>query len=265
MIEIENDVYAALQTLGKDLVMELAQGLVRARMLHPVFAESAAEGAAVVYTEASELVASVHDRESVARQRAEAIDTAVTAIRYMGKFGVTSPVGASEGVNVAYDSDDDFEGVSGAPTTLFEMMEQTAQEAQRKEYYNCPSCGYELDTGWECNRCGADWEKEATGKAVGGHEPRGAVLNEAINIINGERQDVYGSPEDSFALISDYWTTYVRSRSPEVANAGFCLFADDVAIMMTLFKIAREANQHKRDNIVDAAGYLGIYADMQEG
>lgn len=93
---------------------------------------------------------------------------------------------------------------------------------------------------------------------------RGYVLNEAINIINGERQDVYGSPEDSFALISDYWTTYVRSRSPEVANAGFCLFADDVAIMMTLFKVAREANQHKRDNIVDAAGYLGIYADMQE-
>ena len=95
-------------------------------------------------------------------------------------------------------------------------------------------------------------------------EKRGKVLEEAMEIINGERQDVYGSPEDSFALISDYWTTYVRSRSPEVANAGFCLFADDVAIMMTLFKIAREANQHKRDNIVDAAGYLGIYADMQE-
>ena len=93
---------------------------------------------------------------------------------------------------------------------------------------------------------------------------RGGVMIEALRVINGERQDVYGSPEDSFALISDYWTTYVRSRSPEVANAGFCLEADDVAMMMTLFKVAREANQHKRDNIVDAAGYLGIYADMQE-
>ena len=94
--------------------------------------------------------------------------------------------------------------------------------------------------------------------------PRGAALQQAIDIINGERQDVYGSPEDSFSLISDYWTTYLRSRSPEIANAGFCLFAEDVAMMMVLFKIAREANQHKRDNIIDAAGYLGIYADMQE-
>lgn len=128
MIEIDNETYAAVQTLGKDVVVELARGLVRARKLHPVFAESAAEGAAVVYTEASELVASVHDREPAARQRAEAVDTAVTAIRYMGKFGVTSPVETSEGVKVAYDSDDDFEGVSEAPVTLYEMMEQTAQE-----------------------------------------------------------------------------------------------------------------------------------------
>lgn len=129
MIEIDNETYAAVQTLGKDVVAELARGLVRARKLHPVFAESAAEGAAVVYTEASELVASVHDREPAARQRAEALDTAVTAIRYMGKFGAERPAGATESLKVAYDSDDDFEGVSEAPATLYEMMEQTAQEA----------------------------------------------------------------------------------------------------------------------------------------
>ena len=134
MIEIDNETYAAVQTLGKDVVAELARGLVRARMLHPVFAESAAWGAAVVYTEASELVASVHDREPVARQRAEAVDTAFTAIRYMGKFGVTSPVETSEGVKVAYDSDDDFEGVSEAPVTLYEMMEQTAQEEDEGDF-----------------------------------------------------------------------------------------------------------------------------------
>ena len=98
---------------------------------------------------------------------------------------------------------------------------------------------------------------------------RGAVLKEAINTINGERQDVYGSPEDSFALIAKYWQTYLESRpglmtfmgaKPDHADP---LCGEDVAIMMTLFKIAREANQHKRDNIIDAAGYLGIYADMQ--
>ena len=219
MIEINNEMYAAVQALGKDVVIELARGVVRARMLHPVFAESAPAGAAVVYAEACELVGSVYDGEPVARQRAEAVDTAVTAIRYMGKFGVERPAGATESLKVAYDSDDDFEGVREAPATLYEMLEQTAREA-----------------------C----------------EPRGSVLQQAIDIINGERQDVYGSPEDSFAKIAGYWTTYLGDQMTDRITA------EDVALMMTLFKIAREANQHKRDNIIDAAGYLGIYADMQE-
>ena len=98
---------------------------------------------------------------------------------------------------------------------------------------------------------------------------RGAVLKEAINTINGERQDVYGSPESSFALIASYWNTYLNSvgdfeRIPRSEDDSLNLTPEDVAMMMTLFKIAREANQHKRDNLVDAAGYLGIYADMQE-
>jgi hypothetical protein len=87
---------------------------------------------------------------------------------------------------------------------------------------------------------------------------RGSVLEEAITTINGERQDVYGSPEDSFAIIADYWNVYLGGEA-----VGVRVNAQDVALMMTLFKIAREANQHKRDNILDAAGYLGIYADMQ--
>ena len=255
MIEIDNELYQAIRVLGEDVVIELARGLVRARMLHPVFAESAAEGAAVVYTEASGLVASVHDRESVARQRAEAVDTAVTAIRYMGKFGVTSPVETSEGVKVAFDADDDFEGLreaagaSGKDDVAGDITWKAGEKAERM--YTSPSLPKHV---W----AGLDGASKCT------PTQRGSVLSEAINIINGERQDVYGSPEDSFSLISDYWTTYLRSRSPEIANAGFCLFADDVALMMVLFKIAREANQHKRDNIIDAAGYLGIYADMQE-
>lgn len=91
---------------------------------------------------------------------------------------------------------------------------------------------------------------------------RGSVLLEAHKTINGERQDVYGSPEDSFALIAKYWTTYLRSTIEAQKRSYF--MPSDVAMMMALFKIAREANQHKRDNLVDCAGYLGIYADMQE-
>lgn len=100
-----------------------------------------------------------------------------------------------------------------------------------------------------------------TGYVAGDCSVRGSVLGEASQIINGERQDVYGSPEQSFALIADYWTLYLSSRNDNEAPVS----PSDVAMMMTLFKIAREANQHKRDNICDACGYLGIYADMQEG
>jgi len=87
---------------------------------------------------------------------------------------------------------------------------------------------------------------------------RGSVLAEAVDVINGERQDVYGEPEDSFFLIADFWSVYLGKKYEDV-----CLSREDVAMMMTLFKIAMEMCQHKRDNVRDAAGYLGIYADMQ--
>jgi Domain of unknown function (DUF6378) len=91
-------------------------------------------------------------------------------------------------------------------------------------------------------------------------KPRGTILAEAEKVINGERQDVYGSPEDSFGLIAYYWNIYLNSKG--VIKEDSEIIKSDIAMMMVLFKIAREANQHKRDNVVDAAGYLGIYGDM---
>ena len=82
---------------------------------------------------------------------------------------------------------------------------------------------------------------------------RGTVLDKAKEVINGERQDVYGAPEDSFQVIADFWSTYLCMK----------LTSKDIALMMTLFKIAREQHQHKEDNLVDAAGYLGIAGDME--
>lgn len=102
-----------------------------------------------------------------------------------------------------------------------------------------------------------DWEKTFPDGLP--HEPRGKVLAEAMRVINGERQDIYGAPERSFERIANYWTEYLGDQMTDRITP------QDVAMMMTLFKVAREANQHKRDNIIDAAGYLGIYADMQGG
>jgi hypothetical protein len=85
---------------------------------------------------------------------------------------------------------------------------------------------------------------------------RGSALKKAIETINGDRQDSYGNPEDSFALIAEYWSIY----------QGIKVTARNVAEMMTLFKIARMSGQKPEiDNYVDAAGYIGLAADMLEG
>lgn len=98
------------------------------------------------------------------------------------------------------------------------------------------------------------WKEEAVVPAAEGKAPsRGAILAEAREVINGERQDSYGNPEDSFADIAVLWGWYL----------GRPLGAKDVAMLMALLKFAREKHQHKRDNVVDACGYLALYSDIQ--
>lgn len=79
-------------------------------------------------------------------------------------------------------------------------------------------------------------------------EPK-TVLQEAEDIINGQRQNDYGTPEDSFSAIAAYWSVYLATD----------ISAHDVAILMSLLKIARmDENSPKRDSYVDLAGYASL-------
>lgn len=81
-----------------------------------------------------------------------------------------------------------------------------------------------------------------------------ALCEEALRTINGERQDQYGNPEDTFALIASLWGAYL----------GVDVKAENVADMMQLLKIAREkGGKGKRDNLVDNIGYALLGADMR--
>ena len=96
MKEVSARVHEAVQALGEDVVIELAVGLLRARCLHPSFATMPRHAAEVVLHEAIELQEAVINGESPDRQHAEALDTAVTALRFMGmewlpKFGAQEP------------------------------------------------------------------------------------------------------------------------------------------------------------------------------
>lgn len=83
---------------------------------------------------------------------------------------------------------------------------------------------------------------------------RGKILLDAFRIINGERQDSYGSPEDSFKLIANLWNAYLTKVFQDDVLGPM-----DVAQMMVLFKIGRMLGQKPAiDNYIDAAGYIGI-------
>jgi hypothetical protein len=89
-----------------------------------------------------------------------------------------------------------------------------------------------------------------------------AIAEEALRIINGERQDRYGNPEDTFRVIGDLWGAYLRALEPSMPP----ILPEDVANMMTLMKMARiVCGKYCRDNDVDLIGYAMLGADMRGG
>jgi len=81
---------------------------------------------------------------------------------------------------------------------------------------------------------------------------RSDILELATNIVCGEREKEYGSPEDNFALIAEFWSSY----------KDVVFTALDVAMMMALLKIARiKTGEIKADNFVDLAGYAACGAE----
>ena len=83
----------------------------------------------------------------------------------------------------------------------------------------------------------------------------GNILLQAHALINGERQASYGHPAENLGRVAAMWSVYL----------DMSMNAKDVCLMMAMLKLCREMNQHKRDNLLDAAGYIGLAADMECG
>jgi hypothetical protein len=81
------------------------------------------------------------------------------------------------------------------------------------------------------------------------------ILKEATALINGDREDAYGSPKESFHCIATMWSAYL----------GWNVTAADVCNMMALLKVARMRIGPHRDSSVDGAGYMALGAEMSEG
>lgn len=95
---------------------------------------------------------------------------------------------------------------------------------------------------------------------------RAAVLEKARACVCGEREEDYGSPEDSFGCIAALWEAYLRAAcvSP---NAIVTVTPTDVAMLMALLKIARVGTSFvggTADSFVDLAGYAACGAECAD-
>ncbi len=82
-----------------------------------------------------------------------------------------------------------------------------------------------------------------------------SILMEAHRIINADKQEIYGEAHASFQRIADIATIVL----------GRYMSAEDCALFMICFKLAREAHKHQRDNLVDLCGYAAILQNLLEG
>ena len=90
-------------------------------------------------------------------------------------------------------------------------------------------------------------------------------LNVATDCVCKSREEQYGSPEDSFGVIAQFWETYIKEKCVGGQDIDVCICPEDVANMMALLKIARIAGgRFKADSYVDAIGYMACAGELAE-
>lgn len=98
-------------------------------------------------------------------------------------------------------------------------------------------------------------EDEAMSKLAMNIDIPKSILDEAQEIIYGDREKTYGAPDKNLKMIGDLWAAY----------SGVPFTAEDVCNMMILLKVARLANDPKhRDSQVDLCGYAALMERIQK-
>lgn len=93
-----------------------------------------------------------------------------------------------------------------------------------------------------------------------GRVTRKGILRQAEKCVWGDREQDYGTPEYSLSVIGNLWTAYINGKFGTSIN----LKGSDASAMMVLFKMARVATGHnKEDNWCDAAGYAACGGELE--
>ena len=82
---------------------------------------------------------------------------------------------------------------------------------------------------------------------------RADILDTAKEYVTKDRAAQHGDMESNFARIAEYWSVHLDTP----------VYPDDVAVMMTLLKVARiKSNFEHPDNWVDGAGYMACGGEL---
>jgi len=92
---------------------------------------------------------------------------------------------------------------------------------------------------------------------------RKTILEMVEKCVCEDRNFQYGEPENSFALIAEFWNSFLcRKHGVE----SILITPKDVAALMCLLKLARLANDpNKLDSWVDLAGYAVCGGELANG
>ena len=83
------------------------------------------------------------------------------------------------------------------------------------------------------------------------------TLQSALEAVTGPRNADYGPPTEDFQTQAELFSSYLsRTNRHQVY-----VTASDIAALMILVKIARQAHCPKPDNWLDAAGYAACGAE----
>ena len=99
------------------------------------------------------------------------------------------------------------------------------------------------------------FEAEATSSPEPRWRSRGNILDTAKQYVDTDRAEEHGDMEDNFQRIAAYWNAHLGLVS--------YIKDTDVAVMMTLLKVARiHSNTENVDNWIDACGYMACGGEL---
>lgn len=81
------------------------------------------------------------------------------------------------------------------------------------------------------------------------------ILQEAQELVYGDRQADYGTVAQNFGLIAKLWSPIL----------GVEVTPEQVGLCMVQVKVARQIFKPKRDNLVDGAGYFATLEKLENG